>query len=376
MKKELQIISFNYPYPPSYGGLIDVYYKIKALSELGVTIHLHCFVENIPAVIDEEVASLVDDIFFYRKKRNPLLFLYKDPFSVKIRTSKILLQNVEKIDAPVLFEGLQTSGIAKYLKHKSNFLRLHNNEEAYYKGLSQSEENFVKKIVYYFESYKYRFYQKSKFALFETVFCLSQKEYNEVNSNTGNASLIGIFHGNTHVKILEGRGEYFLFHGDLSISDNRKALYSVIEVFEKLPQYNLVVASDKATPKIKQNLSKHQNIKLVPIENQDNLNLLLSHAQANILLSYQKSGTKVKLFNTLFNSRFTIINDNITDDPQLINLCTLINDKTELRDKIIEIATQDFKMYSQKQIVLENNYSDLNMAKRMADIIFKDQAGQ
>lgn len=104
--------------------------------------------------------------------------------------------------------------------------------------------------------------------------------------------------------------------------------------------------------------------------------MLLSHAQANILLSYQKSGTKVKLFNTLFNSRFTIINDNITDDPQLINLCTLINDKTELRDKIIEIATQDFKMYSQKQIVLENNYSDLNLAKRMADIIFKEQAGQ
>lgn len=31
------------PSPPSYGGVIDVHYKAKALSELGVKVHLHCF---------------------------------------------------------------------------------------------------------------------------------------------------------------------------------------------------------------------------------------------------------------------------------------------------------------------------------------------
>ena len=39
----LHIISFDIPYPANYGGVIDVYYKAKALSEKGVKVHLHCF---------------------------------------------------------------------------------------------------------------------------------------------------------------------------------------------------------------------------------------------------------------------------------------------------------------------------------------------
>ncbi len=41
--KHLHIISFDIPYPPNYGGVIDVYFKIRTLHELGIKIHLHCF---------------------------------------------------------------------------------------------------------------------------------------------------------------------------------------------------------------------------------------------------------------------------------------------------------------------------------------------
>lgn len=372
MKKELQIVSFNYPYPPSYGGLIDVFYKIKALSELGVKIHLHCFVDRIPTKIHEELKTIVSNIFFYEKRKNPFLIFSIHPYSIEIRKSKELLKNVREIDAPVFFEGLQTSGIAKYIKNEACYLRLHNNEEAYYKGLSRSEENLIKKLVYFLEGFKYRFYQKSNFGIFKTVFCLSQKEFNEVNQKTANALLVGIFHGNSQVKNLIGKGKYFLFHGDLSISDNRKALYTVIEVFKKLPEYSLTIASDKATAKIKKSIIDCPNIKLVPIENHKNLIHLLNNAQANILLSYQKSGTKVKLFNTLFNSRFTIINDNITDDQQLIQFCHIIKNPTDLEKKIIEVANQNYRDYTDKRNVLENNYSYLNQAKKIVDTIFKD----
>ncbi len=30
--KYLHIISFDIPYPPNYGGVIDVFYKLKALA--------------------------------------------------------------------------------------------------------------------------------------------------------------------------------------------------------------------------------------------------------------------------------------------------------------------------------------------------------
>jgi hypothetical protein len=41
--RELHIISFNVPYPPNYGGVMDVFFKIRALHEQGIKIHLHCF---------------------------------------------------------------------------------------------------------------------------------------------------------------------------------------------------------------------------------------------------------------------------------------------------------------------------------------------
>ena len=41
--KHLHIISFDVPYPANYGGVIDVFYKIKALHAKCVKIHLHCF---------------------------------------------------------------------------------------------------------------------------------------------------------------------------------------------------------------------------------------------------------------------------------------------------------------------------------------------
>ena len=42
-EQRLHIVSFDVPFPPNYGGVVDVFYKIRALHKLGVKIHLHCF---------------------------------------------------------------------------------------------------------------------------------------------------------------------------------------------------------------------------------------------------------------------------------------------------------------------------------------------
>jgi hypothetical protein len=66
-----------------------------------------------------------------------------------------------------------------------------------------------------------------------------------------NAQLIPIFHGNISVKPLDKKGDYFLFHGDLTTADNKRALNETIDLFKDLPQYRLIVASDRASEDIK-----------------------------------------------------------------------------------------------------------------------------
>lgn len=46
IQKHLHLIAPYIPFPTDFGGAIDVFYRIVALKELGVRIHLHCFEYN------------------------------------------------------------------------------------------------------------------------------------------------------------------------------------------------------------------------------------------------------------------------------------------------------------------------------------------
>ena len=127
--KPLHVVSFDNPFPPVYGGVIDVYYKLKALHELGFEVYLHCFVDS-KSSPDPQLLELTKETHFYRRKKKQhgykMLSIY--PFAVYSRYRKELYANIAKVDAPILFEGQQTSFLAK--KHGLNdrklLLRLHN----------------------------------------------------------------------------------------------------------------------------------------------------------------------------------------------------------------------------------------------------------
>jgi hypothetical protein len=46
LDKHLHIVCLDIPYPADYGGVVDLFYKIKSLHQLGVKIHLHCFTKD------------------------------------------------------------------------------------------------------------------------------------------------------------------------------------------------------------------------------------------------------------------------------------------------------------------------------------------
>ena len=63
---KLHIVSFDVPFPPNYGGIIDVFYKIKALSELGVEIYLHAF--EYKTGKSEELEKICKKVYYYPRK--------------------------------------------------------------------------------------------------------------------------------------------------------------------------------------------------------------------------------------------------------------------------------------------------------------------
>jgi len=367
-KKELHIVSFDNPFPPNYGGAIEVFYKIKALHEIGYTIYLHCFVNSIPTK-SPELDAIVSEVYFYKNSHNPFYFFSKIPFSVLSRNNKELLNNLKKNKAPILYEGLKTaySFEDKAIENRIKVVRLHNLEQDYFKGIAVSENNWIKKVLYFLESRKYESYEK-KLQYFDRVLALSKFENEYINSKFHNSSYIPVFHGNEKVEIVEGLGKYAFYHGDLRTSDNRKVAKYLIEVFKEI-DYKLVIASGSKEKFVKKHIGNAQNIEFVFLKDFEMLKQLLGEAHINLILSFQRSGTKLKLLNSLFRSRFCIINENIIDDEIVSDFCVKIDSKEKLISQINVLKSEPYSDSEKKKAVLEKYLNDKTNAQILAGIL-------
>lgn len=367
--KTLHIVSFDNPYPPNYGGVIDVFYKIKALSEIGYTLHLHCFVKEIPSEFDE-LKQFCKSIYFYETTQNPFHFFSALPFSVISRGNSKLGTNIAKIDAPILFEGLKTTCLVydvRLQKHKK-FLRLHNIEHNYFKGIAKSEEGFFKKMALYWESRKFKKYETILKA-FDKIFTLSEFENEIAVKYCENSFYIPVFHGNERVLQLEGFGEYAIYHGDLNTSDNRKCVVFLIDVFKKLPNQKLIIASGSNEDFVQNCIGTSANIQFVKLNDFAHLKALLEKAHISISWSFQKSGTKLKAINSLYNTRFCIINENVIDDAVVADLCVMAKNEEELMFQIESLSKKSFSEYPKRKEILEEYMNDVNNALKIEKLI-------
>jgi len=160
LDKHLHIVCFDVPYPADYGGVIDVFYKIKALHELGVKIHLHCFEYGRPR--QSELNKYCEEVIYYRRNTGWRGVSLSLPYIVKSRANKGLLQNLIKDEHPVLLEGIHCTYFlfTDQLKNKKVFVRLHNVEYEYYSQLANNESSFFKRSYYNQESKLLKSYEK------------------------------------------------------------------------------------------------------------------------------------------------------------------------------------------------------------------------
>ena len=67
MSKTLHIICHDVPWPADYGGVVDLFYKIKALHEEGIKIKLHCF--DYGRGKQNELNKYCEEVNYYERAR-------------------------------------------------------------------------------------------------------------------------------------------------------------------------------------------------------------------------------------------------------------------------------------------------------------------
>ncbi|HRP33323.1 MAG TPA: mannosyltransferase, partial [Agriterribacter sp.] len=136
MEKQLHIVCLDVPYPPDYGGVFDLYYKLKYLYEAGVIIHLHSFAYGRGR--QDALKQYCHSVHYYKRSNGWWNLLSRIPYIVGSRSAPELLSNLTRDDFPVLLEGVHcTFWLYKgRLNGRKVILRLHNVEFEYYHHLA------------------------------------------------------------------------------------------------------------------------------------------------------------------------------------------------------------------------------------------------
>lgn len=374
MAQKLHIVSFDIPFPANYGGVIDVFFKIRALSNLGVKIHLHCFEYH--RAPNKELEKYCEKVSYYPRKISSRLLFHKLPYIVISRQSEELVNQIQRTNAPVLMEGLHCTWLLndRYWNNRNMIVRTHNIEHEYYKQLARIEKNLFKK--YYFLN------ESTKLATYETILThssgictITDKEKEYFNKYHHNVATVSGFHGHNTVLSNPGRGNYVLYHGNLSVGENHKAAMTLIENLGG-NKVNLVVAGNNPRKELKDKCKEYKNIKLEVNPDDQKLRDLIREAQINLLITFQPTGLKLKLLNALFEGRHCIVNQEMVIGTGLEDTCTVL-DSTEPEPMIEAIDKYYKEEFTIDQIkerdILLRPYIDTKNAEALMKMLFQPQ---
>lgn len=326
----LHVIAFEAPYPPVYGGVMEVFYKIKSLKKLGVKVILHCFLygNNKPAAALNEICY---KIYYYERPVNLLLQFSLLPFIVISRKSKALLNNLLQDDFPILMEGLHCCGWISdsRLENRKKIVRIHNVEWEYYKALGSIAGNFLKRFYFNLESWKLFQFEKRVARVADIILTLSlndQKYYQSEKTH-----FIPVFHPSDQVSGKPGRGDFVLFHGKLSVPDNEEAvLFLIKNVFSSI-KIPFVIAGMQPGERIRKAILPYPHIRLIADPDEEAMDLLIGNAQIQLLWTFQVSGVKLKLLQALYKGRFVIVNKEMVSGTGLETLVLIADAGTVIR---------------------------------------------
>ena len=373
MDKYLNIISLNIPWPANYGGVLDIYYKMKALHECGVKIILHCFEYERPRT--SELEKICHEVHYYKRRTGLLPNLTYLPYNVYGRKDKNLIKNLLKNDYPILFEGLHSCYYLsdKRLRNRFKIFRECNIEHDYYNALSYSTDNIIKKSFFKLEGLRFRLFQKNvKWADLLISVSTTDADYLRKVFPEKKVEFIPCFHANEKITTLTGKSNYILYHGKLSVPENEKAvLFLIKNVFCKL-KHKCIVAGMDPSDDIYKAASSYNNIEIIPNPEQNKMEELISQAQIHTLVTFQDTGLKLKLLNSLFGGRHTLVNSLMLAGSGLDSLCRIANTPEEMIsecNRLMEIPV-DEKIIAQREKLLFPAFSNKEQAKKLIKMIY------
>lgn len=366
----IHLVSFNVPYPPDYGGVMDVFYKISALKQQGTGVILHCFTygRSRSKTLERECLR----VHYYRRDLNLFHIFSSEPFIVRSRNSEDLLKDLRADNYPVIFEGMHTTHFLRHpsLEGRFTMVRTHNIEHIYYRNLAANEKNPIRKLYYNSEAGKLEKYEYvlSRASVLLTI---SPGDTEYFGSKYGNAVFVGPFHPSNECRSLNGKGNYVLLHGDFSTAENNAAARFMLKEIVPRWQYRTVIAGKRPSQEIIHEASRLHHVKVVPNPSHTQMADLITNAQVCLLNASQPTGMKLKLINALCSGRHVVTSAAMVAGTHLENLCNVATGADEWVSITDRLMHEDFtpEMRSERNAMLAGMVDNNVNARKIIETI-------
>ena len=343
MADALHVVAFNVPWPANYGGVIDVYYRLKALADAGVKVHLHCFTYGRSEA--PELARLCASVHYYRRNMSPLLHLGRRPFIVSSRDCADLWHRLQQDRLPVLLEGVHCCALLEHADVADGrcvMVRAHNIEADYYARLARTERQLPTKLYLGLEARKLRRYEPILTRATEVLAVTEADKERLAAMGCRRVSVMPCCHPYEQVVSQSGHGSYALYHGNLSVPENETAARFLMEKVFNGSSHRLVVAGFDPTERLRSLAERIPNVSVVASPDAETLSMLMAEAQLNILVTDQPTGMKLKLLYALYSGRYCVVNSQMVAGTDLGGLCEVADGAEALREAVDRMMTVDF----------------------------------
>jgi hypothetical protein len=371
MTEHVHIVAFDVPWPADYGGVIDIFYKVKALKNLGVRVHLHCFeYGRKPA---NELESVCHEVHYYHRSTGKRHLLSSLPFIIATRTSDLLLKQLRADRHPILFEGLHCCALLDHpdLRDRHKVVRTHNIEHDYYGNLAKVEKDPFKRFYFQTEARKLqRFEQQLKHA--QAIAAISAADTRHYAHLGLPAHHVSAFHPNDEVSIRSGMGKFCLYHGNLAVGENNQAAIYLIDKIFSGTDVPLIIAGNGATAELHTKVKGHRNIELREGISTQEIHELIADTQVNVLPTFQATGIKLKLLAALYMGRHCLVNGHMVVGTGLESLCKVENTDRRMRAAVTELMATAFTdaEVGRRKMILESDFSNRAGAERLYSLLY------
>lgn len=336
--KTIHIVLFDVPYPANYGGIIDVFYKLKSLHQLGVQIICHCYYYDKHNPPTAELNTYCKTVYYYERKKqlNKLLFS-KLPYIVSSRSDNQLLKNLKKDNFPILFEGLHTCYFLTHsdLKERKKIVRTHNIEHDYYSGLAKIETNLLKRLYLQSEAKKLKKFEQN-LSHSNCLLSISKMDITHFNQYAKTIHVPPFFNENKKNSTSQNDtiSQFCLFQGNLSVPENIKAVNFILDKIAPDCPFLIKIAGKNPTELLKNKVNTLTNVQLIENPSEEEMAVELQTAQVNLLFTFQQTGVKLKLINALQQGKHVIINSFMEDSGIFKDMCYVIDEPNKILSRI------------------------------------------